>query len=97
MTLYMVLAFATFSLGFYFANKMLKMIRFEYKTAVPNRFIRWMINVFIFCVAVYFNIKWRDTREVISFLSLFYVFAYGVFMKLLINLMWGKRIAGNDY
>jgi len=90
MNIYMILAFSIFALAFYISDRILKEVKFNLRRRVKSRFIRVFIILAVFAVAVYFNLGWRDTRDIISFTSLAYVFAYGITLKILIHFIWPK-------
>jgi len=90
MSFYFVISFIVLTLGFYLAEKALTHTNFNLRRWVKSRFKRYIVILLLFVIAVHFNIRWRDYRDIISLYSLMNVFCYGIFLKLLIHCMWSK-------
>jgi len=90
-TLDKVIIFGIFIIGYSVSMKYSKGIGLRFREIVKNRLLRILLIIAMFCVAVYFQIKFTDS-EVLSVSVVLYSLIHGLCLSMFTRLIWYKNL-----
>ncbi len=91
MTLDKVIIFGIFIIGYSVSMKYFKGIGLRFREIVKNRLLRVLLMIAIFCVAVYFQVKFTDSK-VLSVSVVLYSLIHGLCLSVFTRLFWYKNL-----
>lgn len=92
MTIDQLIIFAVFSLSYGLTLKFFRDRNIVLKEMVVKKRHRVVIILLMFCVTVFFQVKFSESRN-LAFHSLMYAFVHGMCLSTLTRFIWGRGLA----